>query len=335
MIAETARTARPPLERMLRIHEALQKGETVTRGILARRLEVVEKTVQRDLNFMRDRLGLPVAYEPAVHGYRYTAAVKAFPTVKVTEGELLALLVARRALEQYKGTPFHRQLEVAFEKLTAGLQDRVSFTPSDELRAVSFKNAGLGKADLKVFNTLSEAVLRRKEVEFDYRKSGEKTGKRRKVRPYHLSHRENLWYLVGEDVKKGAMRTFALPRIGEVRALEKGFPRPVDFSPEKFFSSALGVLVGSGRYEVRIRFDAEAADLIRERTWHETQRLEERKDGEVELTLVLGALAEVERWVLGWGAHAEVLAPVELREAVQTVAHRVIARYEEAPPDMQ
>ena len=132
---------------------------------------------------MRDRLELPIEFDAGIQAYRYTTQVNAFPTVNVTEGELLALLVAQRALEQYRGTPFHHQLEVAFGKLAGGLRDKISFSPADELRAVSFKNIGLGKTDLAVFNALSAAVLRHEEVTFNYRKSGEKQSAPRHVRP--------------------------------------------------------------------------------------------------------------------------------------------------------
>src|SRR5690606_14621967 len=114
------------------------------------------------------------------------------------------------------------------------------------------------------------------------------------------SHRENLWYLIGHDARRDKPITFALPRIAAARKLNKTFVRPADFDPSKFFSSALGVLVGDGNHTVKIRFTPAVADRIRERVWHETQELRDRPDGGVELTLRLGALAEVERWVLGW-----------------------------------
>lgn len=199
--------------------------------------------------------------------------------MQVSEGELLALLVARKALEQYRGTPFHRQLEVSFEKLTGGLKDRISFSPADELQSVSFKNVGLGKADLAVFNALSGATLRQQEVEFDYRKPGERKSARRRVQPYHLAHRENLWYLVGFDSERNALRTFAVPRLTNPRVLATTFVRPPDFSPEKFFANALRVLGGDRDYHFVIRFSAGVADRVREREWHESQELRDLPDG--------------------------------------------------------
>ncbi|MBI5691788.1 MAG: WYL domain-containing protein [Verrucomicrobia bacterium] len=319
--------SRPPIERMLRIHEELRRGAFTNCTRLSALLEVNRKTIVRDIAFMRDRLELPIEFDPRIQAYRYTHPVSSFPTVQVTEGELLALLVARKALEQYRGTPFHRQLEASFEKLTGGLKDRITFSPAEELQSVSFRNVGLGRADLAVFNTLSTAVLRQREVEFDYRKPGEKRSSRRRVRPYHLALREDLWYLIAYDVGRAALRTFALPRISAAVGLATRFVRPHDFSPEKFFATALGVLGGSGNFEVTIRFSAAVADRVREREWHESQALRDLADGRLELQLRLGALPEIAAWVLSWGAEAEVLRPTELRDHLRQTAARLGAIY--------
>src|SRR5688572_20740449 len=326
MISRT-QTSRPPIERMLRIHEELRRGAFTNCTKLAGSLEVSRKTIVRDIAFMRDRLELPIEFDARINAYRYTHPVSGFPTVQVSEGELLALLVARKALEQYRGTPFHRQLEASFEKLTGGLKDRISFSPADELQSVSFKNVGLGKADLAVFNALTGATLRQHEIEFEYRKPGETKAVRRRVQPYHLAHRENLWYLVAFDTERGALRTFALPRISNPTVLKTLFVRPPDFSPEKFFSNALGVLGGERDYRVVIRFCAAVADRICEREWHESQELRDLPDGRLELRLRLGALPEIERWVLTWGSDAEVVQPKELRDRLKATAANLLEVY--------
>ncbi|MBI4623349.1 MAG: WYL domain-containing transcriptional regulator [Verrucomicrobia bacterium] len=322
-----AQLSRPPLERMLRIHDELRRGALINCTKLMQALEVSRKTVVRDIAFMRDRLDLPIEFDAQIQAYRYTQPVNSFPTVHVTEGELLALLVAQRALQQYRGTPFHRQLEIAFEKLAGGLRDRISFSPADELRAVSFKNIGLGKTDLAVFNALSGAVLRQLEVAFDYRKPGDPGKSRRRVRPYHLANRENSWYLIGFDLERQGLRTFAVPRMADVAVTKEHFKRPADFSPEKFFASALGVLGGTGDHRVVIRFAATVAERVREREWHESQEMRELPGGALELRLRLGALLEVEQWVLGWGATAEVIGPPELRASIRKTAAALAGIY--------
>ncbi|MBL9216741.1 MAG: WYL domain-containing transcriptional regulator [Opitutaceae bacterium] len=309
-------SSRPPLARMMRIHEMLQDGRQTNCTKLAEQLEVSTKTIMRDLAFMRDQLDLPAEYDAGTYAWRYTYPVKSFPTVQISEGELLALLVAQKALEQYQGTPYHDQLARAFDKLAAGLRDKISFSPAGTLRSVSFHQLGLGKADMKLFEKLSRAVNDSVEVQFDYRKPRQQGSEERRVQPYHLANRENSWYLVGFDLERKALRNFAVGRMQGLVVTGRKFTRPADFSPERHFGKAFGAFVGTGDYRVTVRFQPAAADQVRERFWHESQETTDLPDGGVEFTVQLGGLDEILRWILGWGDQAEVLAPEELRRMV-------------------
>ena len=77
---------------------------------MARELEVSTKTIHRDLEFMRDRLNLPLEYDGSRNGYFYHGEVSSFPTLQITEGEIFALVVAEKALQQYRGTSFEKPL---------------------------------------------------------------------------------------------------------------------------------------------------------------------------------------------------------------------------------
>lgn len=320
-------SSRPPLARMLRIHEILQDGRQTNCTKLAEQLEVSTKTIMRDLAFMRDQLDLPCEYDAQTFTWRYAYPVKNFPTVQISEGELLALLVARKALEQYKGTPYHAQLAHAFDKLSAGLNDRISFSPTGTLGNISFHQAGLGRSDLKLFERLARAVNESHEVAFDYRKPGGAAVESRRVQPYHLANRESAWYLVGHDLERGALRTFSLARMQALAVTERRFVRPAEFSAEKFFCKAFGAFVGTGDYHVVVRFTAAIADQIRERFWHESQEVRDLPGGVVEFSVQLGGLDEIVRWLLGWGGDAEVVSPPELRELVRAKAEAIARRY--------
>jgi proteasome accessory factor B len=118
-----------------------------------------------------------------------------------------------------------------------------------------------------------------------------------------------------------------LPRIAAVELTRRTFARPAHFSIRDHLGGSFGIIAGTGSYRVRLRFDAWAAQLVRERFWHDTQELTERRDGGAELALQLDSLAEVERWVLSWGEHVEVLAPKELRSRIATVARQLAERH--------
>jgi proteasome accessory factor B len=315
---------RPPLERMLRIHQAIQAGKFPNATTLAHELEVSSKSIHRDLEFMRDRLELPIEYDGARFGYRYTEEVSAFPTVQITEGELFALIVAEKALQQYRGTNFEKPLLSAIKKMEQSLPDTISFNLSDIEQTISFRTRAEPILDLKTFDALAKATAHRRQIELTYRKPGRRETEQRVVDPYHLANINGEWYLFAFDHLRKDIRTFAPARIQTVKPTGKTFGRPQKFSLEKRLRDSFGVHSGEGRYDIVLRFNARVADYIREKKWHESQRLRELKGGEVELRLKLSGLSEIERWVLSWGGDALVVQPKELSEAVRLAAEKIL-----------
>ena len=316
--------SRPPLERMLKIHQAIQSGKFPNASTLAREMEVSTKSIHRDLEFMRDRLNLPLEYHPQKVGYHYTQEVSSFPTMQITEGELFALVVAEKALQQYRGTTFEKPLLSAFKKMAESLPDTVSFHLADWDQAISFRTRVAPILDLEIFDVLAKATAARKQLELLYRKPGQQKGETRVVDPYHLANINGEWFLFAYDHLRKDIRTFVPARIKSVKPTGKTFPRPQKFSLEKRLRDSFGVQSGHGEFEVVIRFNKRAADYIREKKWHDSQQLRELKNGGVELRLKLSSLAEVERWVLSWGGDAVIVKPPELAESVRQAAQRIL-----------
>jgi proteasome accessory factor B len=320
--------SRPPLARMLRLHQKLSAGAFPNCRKLADELEVSTKTIQRDIDFMRDRMGYPIEYDQLHLGFVYTKPVTHFPTMEVSEGEIVALFVAQKALEQYRGTSFEKQLRIAFEKIANGLVDRIQFQWSDLDAAISFRGLGRSIADLELFELVSRTVLDFHELTFDYKKLGSPRYEARRIQPYHLGCIENQWYVIGQDLARRQLRTFALPRMRRARDTGVRFRRPADFSITQHLGDSFGIFRGpGGRHRVRLHFDAFAARLVSEREWHPSQKLKRLPAGELELTLTLGSLEEIERWILSWGAHATALAPPELVTHLHEVAASLARRY--------
>ena len=137
---------------------------------------------------------------------------------------------------------------------------------------------------------------------------------------------ENQWYLFGFDLARQQLRTFALPRMRAVKNTKMRFRRPADFSIAKHLGDSFGVFKGKARHRVRIRFDAFASQLVAERQWHPSQKINRLPGGESELTMTLGSLEEIERWVLSWGGHARVQEPVELKRMIRRAAQAMLAQ---------
>jgi predicted DNA-binding transcriptional regulator YafY len=316
--------SRPPLERMLRIHRAIQSGKYPNASTLANELEVSTKSIHRDLEFMRDRLELPLEYDGRKYGYHYTQEVSSFPTLQITEGELFALLVAEKALQQYRGTNFEKPLVSAFKKMAASLPDTISLNLADWEQTISFRTSAEPILNLEVFDALAKATAHRQQVRLQYRKPGQQKTELRLVDPYHLANINGEWFLFAYDHLRKDIRTFVPPRIQAVEPTGKTFVRPQKFSLEKTLRDSFGVHSGQGAFDVVIRFNEFAAQYIREKRWHPSQQLRELKEAGVELRLKLSSLGEIERWILGWGGNAVVVQPPALVASVRRAAQAIV-----------
>jgi proteasome accessory factor B len=137
-----------------------------------------------------------------------------------------------------------------------------------------------------------------------------------------------MWYAIGFDEMREAVRTFALPRMRATQLQDKTFERPPDFSLEDHLEHSLGVFsVQEVPQTVRIRFSGWAAQFVRERKWHSSQRLYELEAGALEWEASLSSMVELERWVMGFGAHARVLAPACLVERIRAGLQATMAGY--------
>jgi proteasome accessory factor B len=309
---------------MLRIHRALQGGTFPNANTLAREVEVSSKTIHRDIEFMRDRLNLPVEFDPHRNGFFYQGEVSSFPTMQITEGEIFALVVAEKALQQYRGTSFEKPLLSAIQKMEQALPDTISLNLADVEQTISFRTRAEPILDLQIFDALARAVAGRQQLELAYRKPGQ-TVEKRLVDPYHLANINGEWYLFAYDHARKDIRTFAPSRIQKAQATGQTFTRTEKFSLEKRLRDSFGVHSGKGEFEVVIRFNPRAASYVREKRWHESQQLRDLGDGGAELSLKLSSLAEIERWVLSWGGDAKVLKPRELAESVRSAAEKILA----------
>jgi predicted DNA-binding transcriptional regulator YafY len=145
----------------------------------------------------------------------------------------------------------------------------------------------------------------------------------RRVDPYHLTFFNGGLYLVGYCHLRREVRIFAVERIRAATALRDAFTKPVDFDAEAYLRGAWGIVRGD-LVAVRVVFSRRAAPHIRGRLWHASQELRELAEGRLELRLLVADTLEVRRWLLGFGAEVEVLAPQALREAIRLEAERLV-----------
>jgi predicted DNA-binding transcriptional regulator YafY len=318
--------SRPPIRRFSFIDAALRRNGFPNAPRLANELEVSRRTIMRDLEFMRDQLGAPIEYHPVKRGFHYTNAGFTLPSVRITEGELLALFLADTVLEQYEGTPFEKELRSAFDKLTRNLPDEVSVSPRDLERAYSFSALPAERFEVDVFRKLSEAVLKRKQIRAVYHTFSTGKTSERLLDPYHLANIGGSWYLFAWCHTRRDVRMFAPGRMDNVRFTGKRVEVPEGFDSRAYLDGAFQIIAGKKRHKVRLKFSPAVAPYISERRWHRSQTLTDHADGGVTLAMQVSDLDEVLHWVLSWGTEVEVLRPKRLSGMVAEVVGELAAR---------
>ena len=186
-----------------------------------------------------------------------------------------------------------------------------------------YRVLGLCYSFFGIFDLLFRSVTKRHQLEIIYTKPNAKP-EERIVDPYQIANINNDWYLFAFDHTRQAIRCFAPSRMESAKITGQRFKRPEDFSLNKHLAGAFGPFAGDESFEVCIRFTKSAAPYIREKTWHPSQEIKEAKGGGLELSLKLSHLADIQRWILGWGGEAKVLAPKELANAVQAEAKAIL-----------
>src|SRR6266571_380852 len=139
----------PQLTRLHGLVKRIQRGDLPSQKILAKEWEKNPRTIQRDLDFIRDVWGLPLAYDEQRYGYYFSEPVGKFPMVPISERELVSVFIAQKALTQYHGTPFEQPLRSAFEKLVSSLQGEISVAWADLDSAISFRGIETNTEDME------------------------------------------------------------------------------------------------------------------------------------------------------------------------------------------
>jgi predicted DNA-binding transcriptional regulator YafY len=318
---------RPALLRLAVIDEKLRSRSWPNASSLARELEVTPRTIHRDFDFLRDQLHAPIAFDSRKNGYYYSETSFRLPCVSVSEGECVALFLAERLLQQYRGTPFAGDITCLFNKVVNLLSEPITIKLEHLNEVLSFRHTATAIGDVERFAQLHRATRECRQLEIVYWTASRNETCRRVVDPYHMASVDGDWYLIAYCHRREDVLMFATPRIREVGETGNKFERPADFCINDYLDVGFRKVRGNGPLQtVRLRFSAHAACYVREKVWHPTQKLRSHADGTLTLTIRVNHLLEVKRWVLSFGADCEVRAPKELQAEIIAEIRKMLDR---------
>jgi predicted DNA-binding transcriptional regulator YafY len=314
--------------RLLMIDRLIREGKYPNTDRLAELVEVTTRTIQRDIEYMRDMYGAPIEYSPARHGFYYSEPNFFIKSVPLTEGELFSIALFDQLLDQYRNTPLEETLRNIFGKIVQCLPDTVNVEANFLTGQMTFIPDRAGIIDREAFKTVFTALKLKQAIRFEYRSLEQNGYTCRTAAPYHAVCQRGNWYFIGFCHERREPRLFSFSRMKNVKLEKKTFVIPADFKPELYFDKEMGVWASSRTpYTVELLFDKEISAYALDRQWHSTQTVEQREDGSVYVKFTTTQMPEVLRWVLGQGHTVKALGPAELVEQVKAETEKVRGMY--------
>ncbi|SPD75253.1 Helix-turn-helix type 11 domain protein [uncultured Desulfobacterium sp.] len=296
---------------------------------LAVDLDCHPRTVYRDLEALQ-AAGFPIYNERIERKNLWSLldTVKHQIPVPFTLTELMALCFSSDMLKVFKETVFYDSLESLFKKVKTTIPpDSLTYLKNvEQTLHVGLKPYKQYSNFKEIINRVTDAAVNKKSVDIVYFTQSRKKESRRRVDPYRIWFFNGTFYLIGFCHVRKEIRIFAMDRIKMMSRSDMSFKIPEDFELKDFMRPSFGVFQGE-TVKVKIRFSADIAGYIREKVWHESQKIYNQKDGSVIFEAEVAGTDEIRFWIMTWGSKAEVLEPEKLREEIRAEAEAMLLQY--------
>lgn len=206
-------------DRLFEIVQHLRARRLSTAAQLARRLEVSERTIYRDIRDLAAS-GVPIDGEAGV-GYRIHPTFNLTPLMFTSE-EVEAVVAGLRMVRTFTGPALRSAAESALNKVTLALpSERRDDIERPRLFApgILFDSDIGGRIDI-----LRDAISLQRKAELAYTKESDGSATHRITWPLGLYFWGKVWTLAAWCELRNDFRSFRLDRIQDLRALELNYP---------------------------------------------------------------------------------------------------------------
>lgn len=312
------------LIRLLRIINLIQSSPGIKAKELADICETSERTIYRDLDII-SAAQVPITNQGHSKGYEFIGNFKLYPT-NWDETEFTAFTMLPALLEKEYQT---KAFLSAYEKVMAAhsAQKAARKTFLSEITNVIQTGKPSAVSDHNFLPEIIEAIISSKTIEAVYHTQSRDTISKRKIDPYYLIPREHRLYVIGYSHNTNDIRTFRLSRFREIRILEQTFIQD-DINMQKYFEYTWSIIGGEDRIHFKVLFRPEVARYIMEEDFVVTPKRTIQKDGSLLFQVTLNDDREFLKWVMQYGADAEIIEPRKYREKMRELLRAWIEVYE-------
>lgn len=320
-------------ELIYRLHRLLRAGRRCAAAELRDDLECSGSALKRAISYMRVRLRAPIVCDPHTRLYRYETSDSTtfeLPGLWFGADELVALSTLVHLLDSLEPGLLREHLDTCRARIRSLVKGDVDVDEVAELIRLLPMNRR--EVEPGVFNAVTSATVRRRQLVFEWRSDGGGAAHKRTVSPHRLVRYRDNWYLDALCHRSGELRSFGLAWMAAPRVCEepsRTVPAP---ALDAFYASAYGIYNGPARKTAVVRFDGPAARYAAVEMWHPAQKRALLADGRVELHIPYGEATELVKDILSWGELAEVVRPAGLRQMVGRKLGLAVARYAKKSP---
>ncbi|MEE9911026.1 MAG: transcriptional regulator [Deltaproteobacteria bacterium] len=305
-------------ERFFWFHNKVKENKYPNTKTLSEKFDISRKTAQRDIDFLRDRMGVPLIYMPEQRGFAYEDHAYELPGFWLEEEGLTSLLLAYRLASAVPDAALKTALRSFLEQLLTRLAHPAPVSVRDLSNKVSVRNIEYSRTTGKIYHAMLDALLTAKPIRIEYFSPHSAEASTRDILPLHLLHYMGTWHIIAHCSLKNELRDFVLSRIRSIRPSAKKIKTGIPAEKvRQYVRQTFGIFRGGETKDVRLRFSKEIAPWIAEQNWHPRQQTKMEKDGRLILTVPVADFREIKREILRYGSQVEVVSPRALREDVK------------------
>jgi predicted DNA-binding transcriptional regulator YafY len=272
--------------------EELQDYLLRQQQITGDKLEISQRTLQRDLNEIRSLFDIDIQFNRKESVYEIVEAITEKPIERIIE---------------------------SYEIINA-----LNYSQSLAQRLYLEQRNNQGTEHL---HGLLYAIENQLQVSFVHQSYWKDQSEERTVQPIAIKEAQNRWYLICFDLNKKEIRNFGLDRILYLKISAIKF-EPISFDVRAFYQQAFGVETYEPAEKVVLKFTSFQAQYIKSLPIHPSQELIQSDEFYSWFSYYMHPTHDFEMEILKYGDEVTVVEPESLKQSIKKKIMNMAALYQ-------